>query len=362
MSTSYTTPLIFSDVLSQTVGCDVYLKLETLQPSYSFKYRGMLHFIQHVKQTKGTSAHIVIASSGNAAIAAACAAKGVGLRCTTFMPADTPPAVVDYIRRQGAEAHLEGVEYYHALKAAERFVEDDSSRTIVSSYNHELLWEGHSTIVLEIASQLPAGVVPDSIICAVGGGGLMGGILTGCQRVGWNSVPIVSLETHGAASFFHAFLINSKEEHQIPTGATITQPETDGPKLVTLEAIKSRAQSLGARCVAPGVLKMALAHPGGVTPVSVRDEDAMLAALEFADQQKILVELACATAMTPAYNLLLAQRLFGNGSQDSKRKTVVFILCGGFKIITDDLISYREHLQSGNQDQSPILVNGHTLG
>ncbi|KAH7101665.1 tryptophan synthase beta subunit-like PLP-dependent enzyme [Auriculariales sp. MPI-PUGE-AT-0066] len=360
MSTLSTTPLIFSDALSQSLGCDVYLKLE---PSHSFKYRGMRHFIEHVKRTKGENAHVVIASGGNAAIAVACAARGVGLRCTAFMPTSTPPAVVDYIRRQGAEAYLEGAEYYHALEAAERFVEDDPSRINIPAYNHELVWEGHSTIVTEIAGQLPSGVVPDSIICAVGGGGLMGGILTGCKRVGWNSaVPIVSLETHGAASFFHAFLFNSKKEHQLPPGATTTQPEIDGPKLVTLEAINTKAQSLGARWVAPGVLKMALEHPGGVTAVSVRDEDAMLAALEFADQQKILVELACATAMTPAYNPLLAQRLFGNGIQDGKHKTVVFIVCGGFKVATDDLVSYREHLQSGNQDKSPILVNGQTLG
>ena len=49
-----------------------------------------------------------------------------------------------------------------------------------------LVWEGHASIVAEVASQLPAGVRPDAIICAVGGGGLLGGVLLGCQKQGWD--------------------------------------------------------------------------------------------------------------------------------------------------------------------------------
>ena len=93
---------------------------------------------------------------------------------------------------------------------------------------------------------------------------------------------IVALETHGAASFYQSHVLNTKQDYTLPPGVTATQPEAGGPRLAQLEAITSRAKTLGARAVSFGALKLALAHPGGVIPVSVRDEDAMQAAIEFA--------------------------------------------------------------------------------
>jgi len=85
----------------------------------------MSSYIQHVRHEKGDRAHVVIASGGNAAIAAACAARGVGLKCSTFMPVSTPDTVVAYVKRQGADVYLEGSEYFYALQLAERFLKDD---------------------------------------------------------------------------------------------------------------------------------------------------------------------------------------------------------------------------------------------
>ncbi|EJD39962.1 tryptophan synthase beta subunit-like PLP-dependent enzyme [Auricularia subglabra TFB-10046 SS5] len=337
------TPLVRSDSISETLGCEVYLKLETLQPSHSFKYRGLSLFVQNAKRDKGDAAHLVIASGGNAAIAAACAARAVGVRCSTFMPAGTPASVIAYVERQGADVHLSGEDYVEALKRAQEFLDDDPDQVKVSvpAYDHEWLWEGHASLVSEIAEQLPQGEAPDAILCAVGGGGLLGGILTGCKNVGWSHVPVVALETHGAACFYHSFLLNTAPDYKLPEGATASHPEADDPQLATLDAITSRASSLGARSPSLGVLKLALAHTGGVTPVSVEDEHAMRAAIEFADEHKILVELACSTALVPAFEPVLASKLFSGGD---RRKAVVFIVCGGYKITLDDLEGYREHL------------------
>jgi len=85
----------------------------------------MSNYIRHVLREKGDCAHVVIASGGNAALGVACAARGVGLKCSTFMPVSTPDAVVAYVKRQGADVHLEGDEYFHALQRSEEFLKDD---------------------------------------------------------------------------------------------------------------------------------------------------------------------------------------------------------------------------------------------
>lgn len=55
---------------------------------------------------------------------------------------------------------------------------------LVPAYDHELLWEGHSSMIQEIARQLPKR--PDAIFCSIGGGGLLGGVIIGCEKQGWD--------------------------------------------------------------------------------------------------------------------------------------------------------------------------------
>lgn len=54
------------------------------------------------------------------------------------------------------------------------------------SIDHKTLWEGHATMIHEAARQLPSGVVPDAVLCSVGGGGLLGGVIRGMNDVGWD--------------------------------------------------------------------------------------------------------------------------------------------------------------------------------
>ena len=57
---------------------------------------------------------------------------------------------------------------------------------LVPSYDHPTLWEGHASMVEEMEKQLPQEVKkPDAIFCSVGGGGLLGGVIVGCNQVGW---------------------------------------------------------------------------------------------------------------------------------------------------------------------------------
>ena len=59
-------------------------------------------------------------------------------------------------------------------------------RVLVPAYEDPILWDGHASIMEETARQLPQGVKPDAVVCCVGGGGLLGGIIVGCKSVGWD--------------------------------------------------------------------------------------------------------------------------------------------------------------------------------
>ncbi len=95
-----------------------------LQPSQSFKYRGISHFAQHALRMHGQGVHLIIASSGNAGIAAACVAKVLKLRCTIYLPHGVSQPTIEFMRREGAEVVVtEGAYYSQALQCAKAAVE-----------------------------------------------------------------------------------------------------------------------------------------------------------------------------------------------------------------------------------------------
>ena len=108
-------PLQFSFIIS----------VQNLQPSQSFKYRGISLLAQHLKNLNGNQAHLVIASGGNAGYAAACASKQLGLRCTVYLPEGVTPYMLRLLRNEGAQVIIHGSYYYEALQEAERKAADD---------------------------------------------------------------------------------------------------------------------------------------------------------------------------------------------------------------------------------------------
>lgn len=131
------TPLIFSESLSSTLDASVYLKLEVrdvpsisltrilrrcqnLHPSHSFKYRGISHFIQQAKNKHGASLHAIIASGGNAGLAAACAARDLGVRCTVYLPKGAAEPTLRFLKQQNACVVIAGEIYSDALAVAKQ--------------------------------------------------------------------------------------------------------------------------------------------------------------------------------------------------------------------------------------------------
>ncbi|KAJ2977326.1 hypothetical protein NUW54_g11433 [Trametes sanguinea] len=360
------TPLIRSNHLSSVLQCDVYLKLETLQPSQSFKYRGISYFAQHALRTNGPDVHLVIASSGNAGIAAACVANILGVRCTVFLPCGVDRATMDYMKKEGAEIVVEGGFYQEALQAAKRFVQATPKAVMVPGYDDPIVWEGHASMVHEIKLQLPSGRKPDAIFCSFGGGGLAGGIIQGCKAVGWDDVPLIAVETFGSNCFYQTLSLNN--------GPFIGGTASEGRRtqeycaefdvnIAHLTTLTSKATSLGATSPSAAVVRMALDRKGGVKSVCVPDEMAMSAALSFAEDHKTLVELACSATIATAYKPELFRRLVPGRTQPNEQATVVFVVCGGFKVSLEDMEEHRSVVAADREASGGWLVayNGEVL-
>ena len=148
---------------------EVWLKLEQLQTSGSFKARGMLHRL--LAQPIPASG-VIVASGGNAGIATAAAARALGVRCEVFVPTVSSPAKQARLKALGADLVVTGASYAEALEAClER--QRMSGALLTHAYDQPEVVAGAGTLAREIEAQ---GGAPDSVLVSVGGGGLIGGI------------------------------------------------------------------------------------------------------------------------------------------------------------------------------------------
>lgn len=164
------TPLRFSPWLSDASGGEVFLKLETLQPTHSYKVRGATNAVLKLVEA-GRRDPIVTASAGNHGRAMAFAARAAGLPLTVYVPEHAPRTKLDAIRALGAE--LRPCRDYDE---AERRAKEHGARglgTFVSPYAHPDVIAGAGTIGLEIREEMPE---IETVVASIGGGGLVSGI------------------------------------------------------------------------------------------------------------------------------------------------------------------------------------------
>ncbi|XP_068767300.1 serine dehydratase-like isoform X3 [Struthio camelus] len=193
-------PVLESLALAKAAGTKVYMKLENVQPTGSFKIRGIGYLCQEAAK-KGCR-HFVCSSGGNAGLAAAYAARKLGLPATVVVPSTTGPAVVQKLRELGAEVEVSGQVWDEANQRALELAETEGWVNI-HPFDHPLIWQGHASLVRELKDSLET--KPDAVVLSVGGGGLLAGVVAGLREVGWLDVPIVAAETWGAHSL-HAAL------------------------------------------------------------------------------------------------------------------------------------------------------------
>lgn len=284
------TPLIESFALSNHCDCSIWLKLESLQPSGSFKMRGVGRACEVAKE-QGAK-RLISSSGGNAGIAVAYAGRCLSIPANVVVPESTSERAKSLIQQQGAELVVEGSSWMEANALAESMASDTAR--LIHPFDDPILWEGHSTMIDEV---IDAGFKPDAVVLSVGGGGLLSGVVQGLVRHGLKDVPIITAETEGAASFHSSIQVGERVE---------------------LAQINSLATSLGAKRICQQAFDLTNEHP--VQSVLVSDAEAVLACLRFLDDHRLLVEPACGAALALAYQRSFELRNY---------QKILIIACGG---------------------------------
>ncbi|MCC7052835.1 MAG: pyridoxal-phosphate dependent enzyme [Gemmatimonadaceae bacterium] len=292
------TPLIASHPLSRSAGRSIWLKLDGLQPPGSFKIRGIGHACE-VHRAAGAT-RFVSSSGGNAGLAVAYAGHRMGIAVVVVVPQTTTERALALLRQHGAEVVVHGASWQEANEHALSLV--GPADAFIHPFDDPLLWDGHATLIDEVAA---AGLRPDAVVLCVGGGGLLCGVAEGLQRNGMAAVPILAVETEGAASLHDAMRAG---------------------ELVTLDRIATVATSLGARRVAARAL--AWTRERTVHSLLVSDASALRACERFLDDHRMLVEPACGASLALAYD---------HAEQLAPYGTVLIIACGGATATIDQI-------------------------
>jgi threonine dehydratase len=164
-------PLVRETPVERSALSDVFLKLEHLQHTGSFKFRGATNKISLLTPEQA-AAGVVTASNGNHGLAVAAAAQARGIVAEVYVSSHVSPSKVSRIQQYNARIRTVGDNPLDAELAA-RKAASVSGRVFISPYNDADVIAGQGTIAVELHKQLPS---LDAVFVAVGGGGLIGGI------------------------------------------------------------------------------------------------------------------------------------------------------------------------------------------
>jgi threonine dehydratase len=194
-------PYVMPTVLEPApeLGAGVWLKLENLNRTHSFKVRGALNAMLLLDDSARRRG-IITASSGNHAQGVAYAASLTGTRARILMPPTTPRRKVAGVQRYGAEAVLSGRNYDEVELEARR-LERDQGYVFISPYNDANVIAGAGTIGLEILEALPE---VERVIVCVGGGGLISGIATAVKAVN-PLIEVIGVCAAGSPAMYNHF-------------------------------------------------------------------------------------------------------------------------------------------------------------
>jgi threonine dehydratase len=194
------------------LGARVWLKLENLQHTRSFKLRGAANAIAGLSDADRPRG-VITASAGNHAQGLAAAGQVLGVRVVTVMPEDTPNIKVKRTRELGAQTLLFGSSY-DAAEAQARHLEKKMGLTFVSAYNHPQVVAGQGTIALEILADLPEIA---RVLVPVGGGGLVSGIGLALKSVN------PGIQVIGVQSVATPALYNYIKDTSLPQAQTLAE-------------------------------------------------------------------------------------------------------------------------------------------
>lgn len=166
------TPLHYSSTFSKLSDNDVYLKLENLQKTGSFKVRGAYNKILSLSSEERKKG-VIAASAGNHAQGVAFSCQMLNIPCTIVMPQGAPLSKIEATKGYGAKVELTGHSFDDALAQALK-LQKKTEATFVHAFDDDAIIAGQGTIGLEILEQCSD---VDAVVCPIGGGGLIAGLL-----------------------------------------------------------------------------------------------------------------------------------------------------------------------------------------
>ncbi|WP_207841733.1 serine/threonine dehydratase [Williamsia soli] len=289
------TPVLHAEVPTPSGPVPVALKLEYLQLGGSFKIRGSLNAILHAQEGgRLTDSGVVIASGGNAAIGAAMACRMLDLRCSVVVPTTAPAVKVARLNALGADVHQIGDRYALSAEAAALMAEQTGALQL-HAYDLPDIVAGAGTIGLELREQLD---VPLDVFVAVGGGGLVGGLVAALAP----EHAVTGVEPVGASALHQALAAGR-------------------PVPVELDSVAS--DSLGATQLGALCWDTISALPIG--SITVTDDELTAARNLLWDEFRIVVEHGTAAALAP---------LLSGAVEPEPGRLPCVILCGANTSVT----------------------------
>jgi threonine dehydratase len=283
------TPLEPAPLLSKELGCEVWLKLETVNPTRAYKVRGALAKLASLDPER-LARGVVAASAGNHGQAVAWAAWRLGTSAAIVMPRGVPASIVERCRAYGADVRLVG-DVFDDTQALAHELEVREGRTFVHPYGDPIVIAGQGTIGLEILEQLPAAQI---VIAGVGGGGLVSGLASALKGSGWRGA-IYGVE---------------------PEGADAVSRSLAAGRPVTIEHPLSIADKLVAKSTLPITVEIFRRYVDGVVRVS--DQQIADAMYEFLARLALLVEGSGAIGLAALRSGLI----------DARERRVVLVVSG----------------------------------
>lgn len=286
----YPSPLLYNAWLSEKYNCEIYLKLECMQPIGSFKIRGATNKILNLSKAERKRG-VIAASAGNHAQGVAWGAKKAKVKALIVMPKSAPLVKIKNTLSLGAEVILEGENYDEAFAYAKKLAKK-KKMTFVHAFDDKDVISGQGTVALEILDELPD---LDCLVCSIGGGGLLAGISTVMKSLKPN-VKLYGSQAEGAAAMVASFKKN---------------------KPVKLSTVSTFADGIAVSTVLPSTFFILKDSLNGI--YTANDEMIAESILTLVEKAKVISEGAAAVSIAVLEQL----------REKIKNKKVVVVICGG---------------------------------
>eukprot|EP01083_Nonionella_stella_P009789 28048_1 len=314
------TPLIKSEWLSSCMdqASIVNLKLEALQPSGSFKIRGISAFMKNEYGLHDRMNCFVTASASNTGMAVAYTASKLNCKCMVILAKSqrNNPLLPILENDYGAKVEFQGDTWTEAEAYANKLCANNSRMCYVPVFeDNPVILHGHSSIVSELKQQYDCGDgglddnYPDCVIVSVAGGERLNGVLSGLYQCGWSrDTQVVAAQSEGL-SLFEAGVRN-------------------GFQPVAVKATTCDGEELGYRAISGKSMDLAEKFSAfkSIKSMVVKDADVLKVCSMFAEREHMVIDPLCGAAVTA---------LFQNRDYLKQFKNICIIVCGGNRIYFD---------------------------